>query len=273
MPVCQFSGAELYYAEKGQGDPLIFLNGLGGDHLYWLGQLRAFGRHYRCLAIDNRDVGQSSYAARSYDMKDLAADLAGFAKKLQLPPAHVVGLSMGGMIAQELALLEPALVKSLVLVNTLGMADDWFRGTLHAFEMIRRQVADTPAFFEAVLPWWVSHHFFADSGRITWLCWLLRQNPHPQRLEGFLRQLEAIRRHDTLDRLSQITCPVLILAGDDDLIAPHRFSQELKERIRNAQLTMIPRVGHAFPIENPGQFNAQLRSFLEGLPQPHRRSA
>src|SRR5438445_10523053 len=122
MPVCQFSGAELYYAEKGQGDPLIFLNGLGGDHLYWLGQLRAFGRHYRCLAIDNRDVGQSSYAARSYDMKDVAADLAGFAKKLQPPPAPVVGVSMGGMIAEVLALFEPALGKRLVLVNTLGTA-------------------------------------------------------------------------------------------------------------------------------------------------------
>jgi len=180
---------------------------------------------------------------------------------------------MGGMIAQELALANPALVKSLALVNTLGCADDWFRATLNAFELIRRQVADTPAFFEAVLPWWVSHQFFADSGRVSWLCWLLRQNPHPQRLDGFLRQLDAIRRHDTLERLSQIHCPVLILAGEDDLIAPRRFGQELQQKIPHAQLVMVPRVGHAFPIEDPGQFNAHLRAFLENFQQPQRRSA
>src|SRR5437762_13530875 len=120
MPVCQFSGAELYYAEKGQGDPLIFLNGLGGDHLYWLGQLRAFGKHYRCLAIDNRDAGQSTYAVSPYTIQDLAGDLAALFARLQLAPAHVIGLSMGGMIAQELTLACSHLVKSLVLVNSLA---------------------------------------------------------------------------------------------------------------------------------------------------------
>src|SRR3974390_2155215 len=100
MPLCQLSGADLFYAERGQGEPVLFLSGLGGDHLYWLGQLRSFGKQYRCVAVDNRDVGQSSYAARPYTIQNLAGDLAALFAKLQLPPAHVVGLSMGGMIAQ-----------------------------------------------------------------------------------------------------------------------------------------------------------------------------
>jgi 3-oxoadipate enol-lactonase len=273
MPSCQVPGASLYYADKGEGEPLLFLNGLGGDHLYWLGQFRAFSKHYRCLAIDNRDVGRSAYASDPYTIHDLAADLTALFARLQLPPAHVVGLSMGGMIAQELAIASPRLVKSLVLVNSLARADDWFCATLNAFRMIRLQVADTASFFDAVLPWWVSAQFFADSGRTTWLRWLLQQNPHSQKLEGFLRQIEAIARHNTLDRLERIACPVLILAGEDDVIAPRRFGLELQQRLPQAQLITVPRVGHALPIEDPGRFNLHLNQFLKELSTPSRRSA
>src|SRR5207247_1005623 len=107
MPVCRLPEVELFYVEKGEGEPLVFLNGLSGDHLYWMGQLRAFGKRYRCLALDNRDAGRSRGPARPYTTADMAADAAALLDRLQLPPAHVVGLSLGGMIAQELALAAP----------------------------------------------------------------------------------------------------------------------------------------------------------------------
>jgi pimeloyl-ACP methyl ester carboxylesterase len=273
MPTCRLPNADLFYAERGQGQPLIFLHGLGGDHLYWLGQLRAFSKHYHCFALDCRDVGQSSEATEPYTIFNLAADIAAFVRQLSLPPVHVIGLSMGGMIAQELALANPELVQSLVLVSTLARSDEWFQATLQAFELIRLQVPDTAAFFEAVLPWWVSYQFFLDSGRSSWLRWLLRQNPEVQSQAGFLRQLKAARQHDALARLSGIRCPVMILVGEDDTIAPRRYSLELAEQIRQAQLITVPGVGHALPIENPGQFNALLREFLAGLNALRRRSA
>jgi pimeloyl-ACP methyl ester carboxylesterase len=266
MPLCHLSQADLFHEEKGRGEPLLFLNGLSGDHLYWRSQLRAFGNDYRCLAVDNRDVGQSSYAVAPYCMSDLAGDLSEWMERLSLPPAHVVGLSMGGMIAQELALAAPARVKSLVLVSTLAWADEWFRGTLRAFELIRRQVADTAEFFDAILPWWVSHHFFEGSERVSWLRMLLRQNPYPQSLEGFLRQLRALAHHDARERLHDIHCPVLILAGEDDCVAPVRYSRQLKDLIAHAQLLILPGVGHAPPIEDARQFNTRLADFLAAQP-------
>src|SRR5436305_3168177 len=151
------------------------------------------------------------------------------------------------MIAQELALRYPERVRSLVLVDTLDSSDDWFCGTLSAFEKIRRQVQDTPAFFNAILPWWVSWRYFEGSERITWLRWLLQQNPHPQPLEGFLRQLDAMRGFDALNRLKDIRCPVLILAGEDDYVCPVRYSERLREHIPGARLTVLPEVGHAPP--------------------------
>jgi pimeloyl-ACP methyl ester carboxylesterase len=169
------------------------------------------------------------------------------------------------MIAQELALARPERVRSLVLANTLGRADDWFRGTLAAFALIRRQVPDTPAFFEAILPWWVSHRFFERPERIAWLRWLLRQNPHPQRLDGFLRQLEATAGHDAWDRLPAVRCPVLVLGGEDDSVAPPRYSRRLHERLPQSQLSLLPGVGHAPPIEDTELFNQTVAGFWRGL--------
>jgi 3-oxoadipate enol-lactonase len=263
MPLCHLAHADLYYEEKGEGEPLIFLNGLSGDHLYWRSQLRVFGKKYRCLAVDNRDVGQSSYAAGPYTLRDLACDLIEWMDQLDLRPAHIVGLSMGGAIAQELVLAAPQRVKSLVLVNTLARADDWFRATLRAFEVIRRQVDDTGAFFDTILPWWVSHQFFEHSDRASWLRMLLRQSPHPQRLDGFLRQLEALSAHDAVARLHQITRPVLVIAGEDDSVAPLRYSRQLQESIPQARLVVLRGVGHAPPLEDAGQFNARLAEFLD----------
>jgi pimeloyl-ACP methyl ester carboxylesterase len=267
MPQVQCNGVALHYADTGTGDPLIFLNGLAGDHLYWMGQVRAFSgrgsRVFRCLALDNRDAGQSSYATGPYTVPDLAADVAGLLEALDLPAAHVVGLSLGGMIAQELAVRYPQHVRSLCLMGTLARTDAWFSGMLDAFSLIRRQVADSCAFFEAVLPWLVSHRFFEQPERVEWLRALLRQNPYPQRIDGFFRQFEAIRQHDTLDRLPAIQCPVLVAVGEDDMIAPPRYSRQIAERLPHARLEVLAGVGHAPPIEAPRVFNQLLGEFLQ----------
>ena len=142
----------LHYSAVGSGEPLIFLTGLSGDHLYWMGQLRAFGSRFRCLCSDLRDAGQSPYVSSSYTIADLAEDVIRLMDSLHLVPAHVVGMSLGSMIAQEMALRHPDRVRSLFLAGTLAQSDVWFRGILDAFSAIRRQVDGTPAFFQTVLP-------------------------------------------------------------------------------------------------------------------------
>src|SRR5262249_24304300 len=151
------------------GGPLVFLHGLAGDHLYWKGQMRAFARRFRCLAPDNRDAGQSEPAVAPYTIGDLAADVAGLLDALGLPEAHLVGLSLGGMIALELAVAYPALVRSLFLVGTVGRADKWFNATLDTYSHIRRQVDNSAGFLWALLPWLVSHRFFESPSKVEWL--------------------------------------------------------------------------------------------------------
>jgi pimeloyl-ACP methyl ester carboxylesterase len=262
MPELCSNNLGLHYEDTGHGEPLVFLNGLAGDHLYWKGQVRAFAGRFRCLAPDNRDVGESAYATEPYTVADLGGDVAALLESLDLPPAHLVGLSLGGMIAQEVALAYPQRVRSLVLVGTLARADDWFRATLDAYGHIRRQVADTPAFFEALLPWLVSHRFFESTTKVEWLRGFLQRNPHPQRIDGFFRQFDAMRRHDTLDRLPALTCPVLVAVGEDDLIVPPRYARQIAECWPRARLEVLPGIGHAPPLEDPRGFNRLLADFL-----------
>src|SRR3954468_22789431 len=95
MPWCKLPRFELFFHDKGQGAPLVFLNGLSGDHTYWMGQVRFFSKHFRCLALDQRDVGQTVPPDTPYTPGDLARDVIGVLDQLGLPAAHIVGLSMG----------------------------------------------------------------------------------------------------------------------------------------------------------------------------------
>jgi pimeloyl-ACP methyl ester carboxylesterase len=266
MPTLHLRGIDLHYADTGPAasstPPVVFLNGLAGDHLYWMGQVRALAKRFRCLALDNRDSGQSTYPTTPYTLADLADDVAGLLAALEQPAAHVVGLSLGGMIAQELALRHPQRVRSLFLVGTLARCDGWFNATLDAFALIRRQVPDTGAFFDALLPWLVSYRYFESPGRVEWLKALLHGNPHAQRLDGFFRQFDAIRKHDTTGRLKEVRCPALVAVGEDDMIVPPRYARQLAGLLPQARLEVLPEVGHAPPIEAPRPFNRLLDDFL-----------
>src|SRR3954454_16353317 len=107
MPRILANGHHLFFEEQGQGDPLVFLSGLGGDHRAFSVAMRHFASRYRTLALDARDVGQSDRAEGHYGTADLAEDVAAWCNELGLPPAHVVGHSLGGAVAQELALRHP----------------------------------------------------------------------------------------------------------------------------------------------------------------------
>jgi pimeloyl-ACP methyl ester carboxylesterase len=257
------NGIDLHYAESGQGEAVVFLNGLAGDHLYWAGQMRACSRHFRCLGVDNRDAGRSSYSSAPYHLADMADDVATLLQTLHIASATVVGLSLGAMIAQELAVRHPGLVRGLFLVSTTGRADAWLLGVLDILAMLRKQSADTAGFFDAFLPWLVSYRYFAEPDHVDQLKVLLRKNPYPQQAEGFFRQIDAIRGLDSLDRLAAVRCPVLVASGEDDILIPARYGRQVAEQIPGARFVLIPGVGHSAPMEDGRAFNRLLREFLE----------
>lgn len=265
MPRVRVGDVQLHYLEAGppQGDPVLLIMGWGGDHTAWAFQIPALAARYRVIALDNRGAGQSDAPDAPYTIRGMGGDALGLLDALGIGRAHVCGASMGGMIAQELALGAPERVLSLQLHCTLARPDAY--GGLLVESLLRvRAHEDAEGWARALLPWLVSRRTVAEHPEFVSL-WVqrARDNPYPTSLVGLRRQAEAVGEHDTLDRLGRIARPTLVTTGAEDILVPPVFSREIHARIPGAELAVIPGAGHIHFIEQAETFNAACLAFLD----------
>jgi pimeloyl-ACP methyl ester carboxylesterase len=262
MPKVRVNGIEMFYVEAGQGDPVVLVMGFGGDHLAWGFQFQALAAKYRVVAFDNRGAGQSDAPDLPYSMAMMAADTAGLMDALGIERAHVVGVSMGGMIAQQLALDHPARVRSLHLGCTMARPDAYMRALLESWREMRRSL-EREAMLRAVGLWLFSPSTYRQRPDFVELIYQnALANPFPQTLTGFIRQGDAIATHDTTARLGALACPTLVTVAEDDILVPPRFSRELAGLIPGATLRVLPGAGHAYFWEEPEHFNGLCLEFI-----------
>lgn len=275
MAIAKIGSVDLYYEEHGSGDPLLLIMGLAADSQAWMFQLPDFAQRYRTVIFDNRGVGRSSKPAGSYTIHEMADETAGLLDALSIPRAHVVGVSMGGMIAQELALRHPERVRGLVLACTYPEPDtdveerrrlsvSQFGGTVDAEGNIHVDVsAISPLLFvQQLLPTVFSQSFIERelpklmqifNGALQW----------GFSMEAILGQVAAVMGHRCTDRLHMIKSPTLVITGDADRLVPPVNSEILAREIPNAKLVKVPGGSHGFNFEMPEVFNREVLSFLD----------
>ena len=260
MPRMLVGAVELYYERSGTGPRVLLISGTGGDlrqrPSITDGPLSA---HFEVLAYDQRGVGQSSIPEGPYSMADYADDAAHLLSAVGWDEALVLGISFGGMVAQELALRHRKRVRKLALACTSSGGEGGSSYPLHELadlegedSVVRHlELADT-RFDKA----WREENPDDFDGLVKLLAGRAEVGKgEPRRVEGHALQLDARRRHNTWGRLDQITCPTLVTAGRYDGIAPPDNSERMASAIPNAQLRVFDG-GHLFLLQDPAAFAA-----------------
>ena len=259
MPIARVNGLDLYYELAGSGPPLVLLHGLGSSSADWGFQLPEFSARYHVITVDLRGHGRSLDGAWHYSVTQMADDVGALLATLDLGPAHVVGLSLGGCAAQPLAAQHPERVRSLVLCNTFArLRPDGVRG---AARLLRRAwlfaTAPMPVVAEYVaaglFPKPEHHALYAEAAiRIG------RNQKRP-----YLAAMRAVVGFDSRALLAGIRCPTLVLAGDSDLTVPAASGRALARAIPGGTFALITDSGHATPYDQPEAFNRAVLEFLD----------
>jgi 3-oxoadipate enol-lactonase len=261
MPTIEANGQTLYYEIHGEGEPLLCIHGLAVNTLGWALQVNDFSARHQTVIFDNRDVGQSSMVDGPYELSDMAADALALADGLGLDSFHVLGISMGGAIAQELALAAQERVRTLTLAVTFSRGGVWGRKLGEVWGARRLKLTREEHIDELMLLT-LSQDYFENPEAVAYLRQMMLADPHPQPPEAFVRQLQASSRNDTRDRLPSLGVPTHVIGAAHDILVPVWESEELAELIPDAAFTVLERAPHGVNLERAEEFNRVVLDFI-----------
>lgn len=255
-------GTRIHYEVFGRtnGDPLLLIQGLGADSRGWIMQRRALAGHFRCIAVDNRGAGRSDKPAGPYDLEVMADDALAALSAAGFESAHVMGASMGGILAQIIAAKHPHRVRSLVLACTGCRHLPWRRDLLQEWVEIAEH-RGMREFVRRNLRWLVGPR----SLRRLWPAMaILGPLAASASVAPFVSQVHAILDQDDDLRiaLTEVDAPTLVIVGSQDILTPIGDSEELASLIPGAELAVVRGGAHLFMVEHAGEFNRAVLDFF-----------
>jgi 3-oxoadipate enol-lactonase len=258
MPFVENLEARIHWDEEGRGAPLLLIMGLGWPSQAWYRSRPILSEKYRTIALDNRGVGRSEAPPGPYSITQMAADAAAVLNAARINTAHIFGVSMGGMIAQEFALQYPKKVRSLILGCTAAGGPQAVRAEQEALQVLTTRGPDPEQFAKAISP------FIYDRGtpaeRIEEDTAVRRKWYPPA--DAYFAQLQAIMAWEAYSRVGQIAAPTLVIHGENDRLVPPENAKLLAARIPGAKLAMIPRASHIFITDQTEAAHQVILDFL-----------
>ncbi len=267
MPKADINGINIDYKIEGSGEPLVMIMGVASTRKAWLFQTSAFKKHFQVVTFDNRGCGESDKPSEPYSIRDMADDTAGLMNHLEIDRAHVLGVSMGGMIAQELAIKYPEKINKLILGCTFakkaepgGISTELakklgYEGDYSYSDLLSLPVKDIIlALAELAFNRKINRFFLLPVMKF----WINKMD-----ISGISNQIEAIWQHDTLERLKFIKSHVLVITGSDDRVINPLSSEVIAEQIPASRLVKYAGGSHAFFVEMRKRFNKEVIAFFK----------
>lgn len=262
MPITRANNIDIYYEVHGNGEPLLLIMGLSHNSLSWKRSLPELAENFQVIVFDNRGVGRSSKPETPYSIELMAEDAKAVLDAVNVDSAHVYGISMGGMIAQRLAINYPDKVKSLVLGCTTSGGSHHVQPSAEvSMAMLSRASVSPEESAWAAVPILYSEQFIENNrDAIEEDIRVRLQIPTPP--HGYMLQLQACLAHDTYNELDQISVPTLVIHGDADKLVPYENGLTLKQRIKGAEFHTVPGAGHLYVTEDQDTVNKRVVEFL-----------
>ncbi len=257
MPKATINNTGIYYEVQGKGSPLVMIQGYLGDHSAWSSQVRLFRKYFQVITFDARGLGKSDISKVPFTIPVQAEDVRGLMDFLKIDRAHILGISLGGLVAQAFAINHPDRVMKLVLAATFPGTDSQYLG-----ENLREAAANRAAasFDQAFTQ--VAHLAF-NNPFTRFLISLIAHTPRASRLKPYVKQMQLIGNYNALEQLHRIQASTLVIVGSQDKIILPQSSEILAAKIPKAKLVIVKGGAHAFFLENRREFNREVLQFLQ----------
>ncbi|HYB51420.1 MAG TPA: alpha/beta hydrolase [Burkholderiaceae bacterium] len=263
MPKVRAGNITMNYDQQGSGEPIVLIPYLAADYACYAFQVADYAKRFNCISVDLRGGGESDKPAGTYSTEMFADDVAAFMQAIDVPKAHIFGVSLGAATGIWLAAKYPDRVKSLSLHSAWAKSDPYLKTVVQGWQVIAKQVNNMrEAVIQAIFPWCYTPEFYAQKAEVLQgLSDFVRNRPQ-QPLEAFLQQSNAVIAHDADAQLSKVRAPTQITYGRHDMVTSTRFSERLKTGIKNSELHIFEDCSHAAIYENVPAFNEKSMAFL-----------
>ncbi|MDD5166230.1 MAG: alpha/beta hydrolase [Candidatus Omnitrophica bacterium] len=252
----------LYYEVHGKGEPLLLIAGLGSDSSSWAGVIKIFSAQFRTIVFDNRGTGRSGIIRKPYTIRRMADDTVRLLNHLGIERAHVIGHSMGGYIAQEIAINYPGRINKLILEATAPVSSKRNNALFFEFYKKLRKKENFADWVRAWTFWSFSPKTFDSGSFVGTFIKKAAEYPYPVSADGFKAQIEAIATFDARPKIGAIKAKTLILEGKDDILITPQEAAMLAKNIHKSVFQLLDDVGHCIHIENPKLFTGIVLKFI-----------